>query len=38
MKPENIMFETDSKTSPVKVIDFGTARIFDKKREKFMKK
>lgn len=28
LKPENIIFETKKKDSPIKVIDFGTAKTY----------
>ncbi len=33
LKPENILFENPSKTSSLKIIDFGTARIFRKDKK-----
>lgn len=38
IKPENIVFENDKINSTVKVIDFGTARKFQKGKDNFMSK
>ena len=29
LKPENLLFESNNEGSPLKVIDFGTSRVFD---------
>ena len=31
LKPENILFETKNEDSTLKIIDFGTSKIFNKK-------
>jgi calcium-dependent protein kinase len=38
LKPENIIFATKEKDSPIKIIDFGTSRKFshDKKMTKIL--
>lgn len=33
MKPENILYETKSANSPIKIIDFGTSKAFDPNRK-----
>lgn len=38
MKPENILYETEKEDSPIKIIDFGTSRVFnpsEKMNQKF---
>lgn len=29
LKPENVLYESPKPDSPIKVIDFGTSRVFD---------
>ena len=38
LKPENILYESPKPDSPVKVIDFGTSRVFDNEAKKMMQK
>lgn len=38
LKPENVLYETPKPDSPIKVIDFGTSRVFDKDSKKMMQK
>lgn len=38
LKPENIMYESPKLDSPIKVIDFGTSRVFDSESKKMMQK
>jgi calcium-dependent protein kinase len=38
LKPENILYESPKPDSPIKVIDFGTSRVFDGDNKKMMQK
>lgn len=38
LKPENIMYESPKLDAPIKVIDFGTSRVFDSESKKMMQK
>ncbi len=38
LKPENVLYESPKSDSPIKVIDFGTSRVFDKDSKKMMQK